>query len=67
VSVLPWHIGERNRTRAVILPTGNGAPAAFFFSVALKISAKEFRALQIERDAFHGDWNYVIRPRAKEG
>jgi hypothetical protein len=32
-----------------------------------KISAKEFRALQIERDAFHGDWNYVIRPRAKEG
>jgi hypothetical protein len=31
-----------------------------------KISAKDFRALQIERDAFHGDWNYVIRPRAKE-
>ena len=32
-----------------------------------KVSAKDFRALQIERDAFHGDWNYVIRPRAKEG
>ena len=31
-----------------------------------KVSAKDFRALQIERDAFHGDWNYVIRPRAKE-
>ncbi len=31
-----------------------------------KISAKEFGALQIERDAFHGDWNYVIRPRAQE-
>jgi hypothetical protein len=31
-----------------------------------KISAKEFQALQIERDAFHGDWNYVIRPRAQE-
>jgi hypothetical protein len=28
-----------------------------------KISAKEYRALKIERDAFHGDWNYVIRPR----
>jgi hypothetical protein len=28
-----------------------------------KVSAKEIRALQIERDAFHGDWNYVIRPR----
>jgi hypothetical protein len=31
-----------------------------------KISAKDFRALRIEGDAFHGDWNYVIRPRAKE-
>jgi hypothetical protein len=31
-----------------------------------KISAKDFRALQIERDTFHGDWNYVIRPRAEE-
>jgi hypothetical protein len=31
-----------------------------------KITAKEFQALQIERDAFHGDWNYVIRPRAQE-
>jgi hypothetical protein len=27
---------------------------------------KDFRALRIESDAFHGDWNYVIRPRAKE-
>ena len=31
-----------------------------------KISAKDFRALQIEPDAFHGDWNYVVRPRAKK-
>ena len=31
-----------------------------------KISAKDFRALRIESDAFHGDWNYIIRPRAKE-
>ncbi|MGH7436900.1 MAG: ISAzo13-like element transposase-related protein, partial [Polyangiaceae bacterium] len=28
-----------------------------------KISKKELRALKIEPDAFHGDWNYVIRPR----
>jgi len=28
-----------------------------------KIAAKEMRALKIERDEFHGDWNYVIRPR----
>jgi hypothetical protein len=29
-----------------------------------KVSAKELRALNIERDDFHGDWNYVIRPRS---
>lgn len=29
-----------------------------------KISAKEIRNLKIERADFHGDWNYVIRPRA---
>jgi hypothetical protein len=31
-----------------------------------KVSAKELRELKIERDDFHGDWNYVIKPR-KEG
>ncbi len=29
-----------------------------------KVSAKELRELKIERDPFHGDWNYVIRPRS---
>jgi hypothetical protein len=28
-----------------------------------KISAKDFCALKIERDDFHGDWNYVVKPR----
>jgi Rhodopirellula transposase DDE domain/Winged helix-turn helix len=28
-----------------------------------KVSAKEYRAMNIEPDDFHGDWNYVIRPR----
>jgi hypothetical protein len=28
-----------------------------------KVSAKELRELNIERDDFHGDWNYVIKPR----
>lgn len=32
-----------------------------------KISAKEFRALKIEKDVSHGEWNYVIRPREKAG
>jgi hypothetical protein len=35
------------------------------YPVGRKVSVKEFRALKIERDEFHGDWNYVIRPRAK--
>jgi hypothetical protein len=30
-----------------------------------KVSASELRALNIEQDAFHGDWNYVIRPGKK--
>jgi hypothetical protein len=28
-----------------------------------KVSAKEFCELKIERDTFHGDWNYMFRPR----
>ena len=32
-----------------------------------KVSVKEYSALKIERDEFHGDWNYVIRPRDKTG
>ncbi len=33
------------------------------YSTGRKVSAKEMRALNIERDTFHGDWNYVIHPR----
>jgi hypothetical protein len=33
------------------------------YPIGKKIPARELRALTIERDAFHGDWNYVIRPR----
>lgn len=35
------------------------------YAVGKKISAKEMQALKIEPDRFHGDWNYVIRPRRK--
>jgi len=31
-----------------------------------KVSAKEIRDLNIHRDEFHGDWNYVIKPRGHE-
>jgi hypothetical protein len=31
-----------------------------------KVSKKDFEGLKIERDAFHGDWNYAIKPRRAE-
>jgi hypothetical protein len=30
----------------------------------IKVSDEEMTALRIERDPFHGDWNYTILPRA---
>jgi len=32
-------------------------------TIGKTVSAQELRELNIERDAFHGDWNYVLRPR----
>ena len=33
------------------------------YATGKRVSAKDLRELNIERDVFHGDWNYVIRPR----
>ncbi|HEY6556312.1 MAG TPA: ISAzo13 family transposase [Polyangiaceae bacterium] len=33
------------------------------YPIGKKVSAKELRELLIERHEFHGDWNYVIKPR----
>lgn len=33
------------------------------YPIGKRVSPKDLRELQIEREAFHGDWNYVIRPR----
>jgi len=33
------------------------------YQTGQRISQKEMRTLNIERQTFHGDWNYVIRPR----
>ncbi len=33
------------------------------YPIGKKVSAKDLRELKIERDVFHGDWNYVIQPR----
>jgi hypothetical protein len=34
------------------------------YPIGNKTSAKDFRELKIDRDNFHGDWSYVIGPRA---
>jgi hypothetical protein len=33
------------------------------YPIGKTISRKKFREMPIERDAFHGDWNYVIHPQ----
>src|SRR4051794_5164248 len=33
------------------------------YPTGVRISKKDMATLNIERDDFHGDWNYVIRPR----
>ncbi|HKO47491.1 MAG TPA: ISAzo13 family transposase, partial [Polyangiaceae bacterium] len=35
------------------------------YPIGKKVSAAELKALSIEPDGFHGDWNYVVRPRSK--
>jgi hypothetical protein len=34
------------------------------YPIGKKVSAAELKGLNIQPDDFHGDWNYVIRPRA---
>jgi len=36
------------------------------YAIGKRVAAKEMRALKIERDPFHGDWNYVICPRKEQ-
>ena len=33
------------------------------YPIGKRVSDKEMRALKIEPDDFHGDWNYTVRPR----
>jgi hypothetical protein len=35
------------------------------YPIGKKVSAKELREFNIEQADFHGDWNYVVRPRPK--
>ena len=33
------------------------------YPAGVKVSKKDMEALQLQRDAFHGEWNYTILPR----
>jgi len=34
------------------------------YPMGIKVSKKEFDQINITRDNFHGEWNYIIRPRS---
>jgi hypothetical protein len=34
------------------------------YPAGVKISDQELASINIERDPFHGEWNYVIRPKS---
>jgi hypothetical protein len=36
------------------------------YPTGVKVSDAELEALRLERDPFHGDWNYTIRPRTPQ-
>ena len=33
------------------------------YKTGVKVSRSDFDSINIKRDAFHGEWNYVIRPQ----
>ena len=35
------------------------------YDAGLKVTDEELAAVDIERDEFHGEWNYRIRPRRR--
>ena len=36
------------------------------YQTGRKLSAAQMKTVNLERDRFHGDWNYVIKPRHKD-
>jgi Rhodopirellula transposase DDE domain len=35
------------------------------YPIGKKVTTKEIKRINIKPDEWHGDWNYVIRPREK--
>ena len=34
-----------------------------YYALGVKVSDEELALLNLERDKFHGDWNYTIHPK----
>jgi len=34
-----------------------------FYPLKVKVSEEEFNKINLLRDVFHGEWNYIIRPQ----
>ncbi|MDP3842536.1 MAG: ISAzo13 family transposase, partial [Oxalobacteraceae bacterium] len=34
------------------------------YEKGIKVTDQEFATIRIDRDVFHGEWNYVIAPNA---
>jgi hypothetical protein len=60
---------RRSSTSSATRPTVAGLSCARLdrrnYPIGKKVSAKELWELNIERDKFHGEWNYVIKPRTE--
>ncbi|NGX42850.1 MAG: hypothetical protein K940chlam7_01138, partial [Chlamydiae bacterium] len=35
------------------------------YEKGVKVSKEDFNTINIERDTFHGEWNYSIKPQLK--
>jgi hypothetical protein len=33
------------------------------YDIGKKVSDEEFDAINIQRNSFHGEWNYIIKPQ----
>jgi len=69
----------RRSTRAIVTPllprAGSGEVIVFVkelfvtyldcntYETGIKVSDEELAAVQLEKEAFHGDWNYTISPK----
>ena len=52
------HTSTQQGLTVTALKDGNSYPTG------LKVTDEELAALNLVRDAFHGEWNYTIRPQS---